>query len=355
MPDLVPLYPLKFKPIYKSKVWGGRHLEKIVHTLPNGPEYPVGESWEIADLAVTSPTGGGGNPEHSVIANGPLAGKSIHEVIALYGDALLGRVQPTPDGEFPILVKFLDARQNLSVQVHPSEAYVRDHPHDPSIHLKSEAWYIVHAEPGAAIYKGIREGVTPEQFRAAIATGRTDAVEPLLIKVPVKAGDCHYLTSGTCHALGAGILAAEVQTPSDTTYRLFDWGRTDRALHVEQAMAAMNFGPPPPESRLIEKRSHVAGMFTTISRLILCEHFRIERIRMSEGYEQEIPYDQPAIWMVLQGQGVISPNNGADPVPFSQGQTLLIPAHMDDARVRLDTDTVWLETTFPKALMEPIS
>ncbi|MCE9589003.1 MAG: class I mannose-6-phosphate isomerase [Planctomycetes bacterium] len=355
MPAATPLYPLKFRPIYKSKVWGGRHLEKLGRTLPPPASNLIGESWELADLSSTSPTGGGGGAERSIVANGPLAGQSLHDLILLYGEQLLGRVQLTPAGEFPLLVKFLDARQHLSVQVHPSEAYARQHASDPSVHLKSEAWYIVHAEPGAAIYKGIREGVTRDQFRTAIAAGTVDAVEPLLIKVPVKAGDCHYLPSGTCHALGAGILAAEVQTPSDTTYRLFDWGRTDRALHVDQAMAAMEFGPPPSSIKHIERRSHIAGMFTTVTRLVLCDHFRIEKVRMSESYEQEIPYDQPAIWMVLQGKGRLTPGNGAEAVPFTQGETILIPAGMDNARVHLDADTVWIETTFPKALPDQIA
>lgn len=361
MPSRQPLYPLKFHPIYKTKVWGGRHLEKLGRVLPGDNSNLIGESWELADLGITSPTGGGGGAEQSVVANGPLAGQSLHNLIVIYGDELLGRVQLTPQGpgncggEFPLLVKFLDARQNLSVQVHPGEAYASAHADDPTVHLKSEAWYIVHAEPGAVIYKGIREGVTVEQFRRAIDIGTVEAVEPLLIKVPVKTGDCHYLPSGTCHALGAGIVAAEIQTPSDTTYRLFDWGRKDRTLHIDQAMAAMTFGPPPTEIKRIEQRSHVAGIFTTVSRLVMCEHFRIEKVRMSEAYEQEVPYDQPAVWMVLQGKGTLTPGNGAEPVPFQQGETLLIPAHMDDARVHLDADTVWLETTFPKALAEPIS
>lgn len=349
MPDLAPLYPLKFDPIYKEKVWGGRAIEMLGRKLPGGSSTLIGESWEVADLATTSVSGGGGAAERSVIRNGPLAGLTLHEAMRRYGEKLLGRLRPDAGGGFPVLIKFLDAGENLSVQVHPSPAWCESH---GDAHLKSEAWYILDAKPGAAIYKGVRPGVTPTQLRDAIARGTVGAVEETLIRAPVKAGDCHYLPSGTCHALGAGVLVAEVQTPSDTTFRVFDWGRTGRELHVEQAMSCIHFGPP--DVRRYEKRAHVAGMFTTVSRLVLCEHFRIEKVRMTESYEQEIPYDQPAIWVVLEGGGTITPGNGAAAVEFTRGETLLMPAHLDEARAKFNTDTAWLEVTFPQALAEPV-
>jgi mannose-6-phosphate isomerase len=349
MPEPTPLYPLKFEPIYKPKVWGGRALESLGRELPGDAGTLIGESWEVADLATTSPSGGGGAAERSVIRNGALSGQSLQDVMERYGEAMLGRLRPDAQGGFPILIKLLDAGENLSVQVHPSAAYCEV---NCDAHLKSEAWYILAAKPGAAIYKGVRAGVTPEQLRRAIESSAPGAVEELLIRVPVKAGDCHYLPSGTCHALGAGVLVAEVQTPSDTTFRVFDWGRKGRELHVERAMRCIHFGPP--DVRRYEKRSHVAGMFTTVTRLVSCEHFRIERVRMSEAYEQEIPYDQPAVWIVLQGGGTITPGNGAAAVPFTRGETLLIPAHLDDARVAFDEDTTWLEVTFPQAMGEEI-
>ena len=343
----IPLYPLIFEPIYKPKVWGGRTLEALGRTLPAGA---IGESWELVDLGATSASGGGGGAERSVVANGPLRGKSLHELMQQYGDRLMGRLKPNATtAGFPLLVKFLDARENLSVQVHPSPAYAREH---DDAYLKSEAWYIVSAEPGAVIYKGIREGVTPDQLRAALAKNTDAAVVPLLVEVPVKPGDCHYLPSGTCHALGAGILVAEVQTPSDTTFRVYDWGRVGRELHVEQAIACITFGPA--DTRQYEKRTHIAGMFTAVSRLVSCEHFRIEKVRMSQGYGQEVPYNQPAVWIVLEGEGVLETAE-ADPVPFHDGQTLLLPAGMDGAKVQLTADTVWLEVTFPQALAEQIA
>lgn len=344
------LYPLKFKPIYKEKVWGGRRLGKLGRVLPGTESTQIGESWELADLSSTSVSGGGGSAERSTVASGPLAGQTLHQLMQRYGQTLLGRLQPTDAGDFPLLVKYLDASENLSVQVHPSPAYARTH---PDAHLKSEAWYIVHAEPGAVIYKGIQPGVTPEAFRKAILADDREALLSMMIAVPVKAGDCHYLPSGTCHALGGGILVAEVQTPSDTTYRVYDWGRKGRELHIDQAIECITFGPA--ESGIYEKRSHIAGLHTTVSRLVTCEYFRIEKIRMGQGYEQEVPYDQPAVWMVLQGQGSLVPRKDAQPVTFAAGDTLLVPAHMDEAVVKLEADTVWLEVTFPQALADTIA
>ena len=342
-----PLYPLQFHSIYKEKVWGGRTLNRLGRNLPGDEQVLIGESWELADLGSSSPAGGGGGEQRSLIKNGALTGLSLHKAIEAFGPKLMGRLKSTPDGDFPLLVKFLDARQNLSVQVHPSPEYARIH---PEAHLKSEAWYIVDAAPESVIYKGVHDGVTQDEFRKAIEEA---TVQELLIRVPVKTGDCHYLPSGTCHALGAGILVAEVQTPSDTTFRVYDWGRTERELHIEQAIECIHFGPP--DTKHYEKRTHIAGMFTTVSRLVTCDHFRVEKIRMSEGYEQEIPYDQPAVWMVLEGQGTLTPGNAADPVDVKRGDTILIPADMSDAKVALHQDTVWLEITFPQALVDQIA
>ena len=344
------LYPLRFEPIYMQKVWGGRRLERLGRTLPGSAETGIGESWELSDLADTAVSGGGGGPQRSMVDNGALRGASLHELIRTCGADLMGRLSVNDTGDFPLLVKFLDAGQILSLQVHPSPQYARAH---PEAHLKSEAWYVVEADPQAVLYKGVRRDVTPTQFRAAIESNDAEEVKELLIAVPARAGDCHYLPSGTCHALGAGILVAEVQTPSDTTFRVFDWGRTGRELHIDQAMECIEFGPPDVADH--EKRSHIAGIFTTVSRLLRCEHFRIEKVRMAESYEQELPYDQPAVWMVLEGAGRIDPGNGADTVAFQRGQTMLIPANLNDARVMLDQDTAWLEVTFPSAMADVIA
>lgn len=342
-----PLYPLKFEPIYKPKVWGGRSLEeKLGRELPEGQS--IGESWELADLATTSASGGGGGAEHSTVANGPLRGKTLAQLIETYGSEMLGDVTLTDDGGFPLLVKFLDAHKNLSVQVHPSPAYAQAH---REAHLKSEAWYIVDCKPDSVIYKGIQEGVTPEQLRAALKRNREEDVAPLLISVPVKPGDCHYLPSGTCHALGAGILVAEVQTPSDTTFRVFDWGRKGRELHINQAIECIHFGPA--QSEPYEKRVDVQGKLGTRTRLVRCEYFRIDRVTADQTAHEDLHMNQPEVWMVLAGKGSISTGDektgGSSTVTFKRGDTLYLPPGMPGAKADLAAGTTWLEVTFPEA------
>lgn len=341
MPDNTPLYPLKFEPIYKEKVWGGRGLEKLGRKLPGSASTRIGESWEVADLGVSSPSGGSGYAR-SIVSNGQLRGNSLHELIARYGEKLLGRLSPGVSGNFPFLFKYIDIRENVSVQVHPTSAYVRSH---TKACVKHEAWYIVDAKPGAVVYKGIRDGVTPRLFRAAIASGAAEEVEVTLIKVPAKRGDCHYLPSGTCHAAGAGVLLAEIQNASDTTFRVYDWGRTDRELHIEQAMQCIEFGPP--DVSQYEKRLTRPNRIGDAAQLLSCEHFRIHKVHATRNAARELAFNQISVWMVLEGSGQIAPNNGAAPVEFSRGETLFFPASLLNVQIEILQDAVWLEVTFP--------
>jgi mannose-6-phosphate isomerase len=342
------LYPLNFDPIYKPKVWGGRTLEKLGRDLPAGED--IGESWELADLTTTSASGGGGGAEHSRVANGPLAGRSVQSLIDEFGEQLMGRLQPTDDGCFPLLVKFLDARQNLSVQVHPNADYAAKH---DDAYLKSEAWYIVDAEPGAVIYKGVKEGVRPEQFREAIAN---NTVEELIIAVPVSPGDCHYLPSGTCHALGEGILVAEVQTPSDTTFRVYDWGRTGRELHVDEAIECIEFGAA--DTIDYELDGAIDTPQGRAEPLVRCEYFRIDKFTIRAGVADAVNLDgtQPKVWMLLAGAGRLTcDHEQAGEVAFGKGQTLLIPAGTVNPRFEVADQTVLLEVTFPQAMGDVIA
>ncbi|MEQ9453172.1 MAG: class I mannose-6-phosphate isomerase [Phycisphaeraceae bacterium] len=338
------IYPLRFQPIYKEKVWGGRTLEKLGRDLPGDETTQIGESWEITDLDQTSSSGGGGDPEHSVVANGPLMGQRIDQVIRDYADELMGTVAPSPEGGFPLLIKFLDARENLSLQVHPSEQYASQH---PEAHLKSEAWYILDAEPGARIYKGLEEGVTEEHLRKAIAA---DSVRDMLVEVPVKKGDCHYLPSGTCHALGEGVLVAEVQTPSDTTFRVYDWGRQGRALHLDQAMQCIHFGPAQ-VSAYERKAPPIKYGQASTARLVTCEHFGIDRVYGPTGFEDSLAETNPTIWMILEGSGRFEIPS-METYPFAAGQTWLIPPYLGDGWAVLEKGSVWLEVTFGKT--EPV-
>ncbi len=344
-------YPVCFTPILLPKVWGGRRLATFGRTLPSDASVKIGESWELADLGATSVSGAGGGAARTLIGNGPLAGKTLGQALEAWGLAALGRLKLDEQGQFPLLVKLIDASENLSVQVHPSTDYCGRH---SGVYLKNEAWYIVAAEPGAVIYKGLAEGVTLEALGAAChaaekTPGRSSGLEKMFKAQPVKAGDLIYLASGDCHALGAGVVVAEVQTPSDTTFRLYDWGRTGRALHIDESIESIRTFVPP--DRSVTQKSHIAGVFTTVTRLVSSEDFQIEKVRMREAYRQDIPYDQPTVWVVLEGKGTITLGKNAKggKHPFAGGQTWLLPAGMDEAAVEFAQDTVWLEVTFPRA------
>jgi len=311
------------------KPWGGRRIARLGRESGD-PDALIGESWELVDLPGRS----------SVVSDGPLAGRTLHEILSADPAAMLGDVRPTIEGGFPLLVKYLDARENLSIQVHPDVAYAAA---NRGVRSKTEALYVLEAEPGAVVYRGIKTGVTPPQFRRDIQSG---AVAADLIQIPAKAGQCLFLPGGTCHAYGAGILGIEIQTPGDTTFRVYDWGRTDRDLHIDEALACINF-----EARSFaaaERRTHVGGVFTTMSKICTCEAFTIEKVRMVEEYGQEIPYDRPAVWVVLEGSGVITAGPAGVEVPYGRGDVLLLPACLHDAAVKIHSNTVWLDVQFPR-------
>lgn len=337
------LYPLKFKPRYVPKMWGGRKIETVLgKALPAGEL--IGESWELFDFPPGAVEGTSGWVS-AAVANGPLAGRTLHELVGEFGPALLGDVPLSqPGGQFPILIKFLDACQDLSVQVHPDKKYAQT---NAGAFLKSEAWYVVQADAGAKLYKGLTSGVTREAFAAAIESG---TVESMIRTVPVKPGHCYYLPSGTIHALGAGLLVAEVQTPSDTTFRVFDFNRVDpstgkaRKLHVAQALQCIDFSGADSGE---QARSHVAGFSTTVTSLVKTEYFHLEKIRVAEGAVRPVPYEQPVVWIVLEGSGQVSTKSANKPTKFTRGDTMLLPAKMTEPTLSTHTDCVWLEVTFP--------
>ena len=344
------LTPLVFEPLLKPRVWGGRTLARLGKPLPPGDD-PIGESWELADLPDSIPDG------RSVIGNGTFAGRTLHQV---FGDqvsrrAIMGNAPLSPDGGFPLLIKYLDARQNLSVQVHPSIEYARRH---PEAHVKSEAWVVIDAEPGAVIYKGLKPGVTREQFAAHIAS---NTVADDLIAVPVKAGDCHYLPSGTCHALGAGIVVAEVQTPSDTTFRVYDWGRsgTGRQLHIEQALKCIDFSGRHTSNSLPDRPVSNTRSGVKTTRLAQTEFFEIERVDAVAGSCFELETQGlPQIWMMLAGAGEIgnsSDGSSIQNVGLQPGVTTLIPAAARSWSMRLHSDAWLLCVRLPSPLRNTIA
>lgn len=302
-------YPLTFEPILIEKVWGGRTLEQFGKQLP--PNVLVGESWELADLPVSIPNG------KSVIANGPFAGKKLDE-------------------NFPLLIKYLDACDNLSVQVHPSPEYAAHH---PEAHLKSEAWVILDTTPEGLIYVGLKEGTTEKALRASITN---NTVPELLNAINVNKGECYYLPSGTCHALGAGVLVAEVQTPSDTTFRVWDWGRTGRTMHVEQAMECIDFTTHP--EIFSSPTPMQCGPFET-TLLVETPFFSAERITAMHDASLELVVDDtPAVVMVVEGHATIE---HAIPVDAPVGTTVLLRVGLQNASLLLPEGSTVLRFDVP--------
>jgi len=325
--------PLILTPIFKHKIWGGRLLYTLLDkVLPE--KVPIGESWECADL----PNG------QSIVARGPMQGRSLADLVREWGRDLIGRASLV-DGRFPLLIKFLDATENLSIQVHPNPNF--RNPAAPA-EVKHEAWHVLHATPGAVIYRGLAPGVSTEQLRQAAKTS-PDQIPAMMRSHAARAGQTYFIPSGTLHALGAGVVVAEIQTPSDTTHRLYDWGRTrpdgDAGLHIDEALAAIETSVDP---TAFERRSHVAGIFTTVTRLVDSPSFRIEKVRMTGDVVHDIPYAELVCWIVLEGSGEITyARNGVE--HFRKGDVVILPAGLQTPKLKTLTDCTWLEVTIPIA------
>jgi len=312
------MYPLKFKPIYKRRIWGGQKLRDFFgKNIP--ADEKIGESWELADLP----------DDKSVIANGESAGQTLNSVIAKYPEEITGNRNFS--GPFPLLIKLLDAEDILSVQVHPDPQTCQQMGKGKP---KTECWYIISAADGAVIYKGLKKGVSKEEFADAIKKGNVDET---IAKVPVVAGQCHFLPAGTAHTIGAGLLIAEIQTPSDTTYRVFDWNRVDdtgkaRQLHIEEALESIHFDPAGDDLSV-----------TTVVRLVDCEHFKIDKGHQAKNCEMLLSAGKMKTLIILAGNGAIWATDGSC-VEFKAGDCLLIPAAYEGA-MRFATDTQYLVIT----------
>ena len=314
MSELTP-YPLLLEPILKEKVWGGRRLTDFGKALP--ADVLIGESWEVADLASTAPGGGGGEPARSRITNGELAGQTLHDAMDIWGGPMMGSSMPTSAGDFPLLVKWLDAAQHLSVQVHPTAEYVVAH---PEANLKTESWVVLDADPGAHLYLGLEPDVTADD----VARGARDATLPEMLRTfPAIPGEVHHLPSGTIHALGAGVLVAEVQTPSDTTFRLYDWaveyGRDGRELHLEPALECLDFGDPPAPV----KAPADAADFPLVS----TEHYWIRQLRPGLAAFRGSDSETWQVVMVTSGPVRLSASDGSfATLELAKGDTVVVPA-----------------------------
>jgi mannose-6-phosphate isomerase len=309
-----PLHPLRFEPILKELLWGGRRLGTVL-AKPLGAGAHYAESWEVADH----------RDDVSRVSEGPLKGTTLRDLVRKRGGELLGP-GIGPRDQFPLLVKFLDADQVLSVQVHPDDELGRRLVDDNG---KTEAWVVVHAEPGSLIYAGLRPGVARGEFAEAMRTGE---VEPLLHRFAARPGDCILIPAGTVHAIGAGVVLAEIQQMSDATFRVHDWGRVGpdgkpRQLHPAEALEAIDFAAGPVDP-VASRPEPIAG--GTRERLVRCPYFALERLRL-EGPAVVGDPERFTILVGLAGAAVLR-HEGVE-MPLVLGQTLLLPAALGACEV----------------------
>jgi mannose-6-phosphate isomerase len=308
------LHPLRFEPIIKRLVWGGRRLSTVLRKpIGEGSEYA--ESWEISDH----------RSDVSRVADGPLVGASLRELVRNHGEDLFGPAIG-PREQFPLLVKFIDAQQDLSVQVHPDDARGRRLANDNG---KTETWVIVHAEPGSKIYAGLQPGTTREEMVRAIESGR---VESLLHSFPARKGDCILIPAGTVHAIGAGVVLAEFQQMSDATFRLHDWNRLGldgkpRQLHIAESLESIDFdaGPITPSKILPEPRP-----WGTLEPLCRSEYFVLQRLTLNSPTTIGEP-DRFTIVLGIEGEAEIRHHDFS--MPIELGQTVLLPASIGPCEV----------------------
>ncbi|MEM7548143.1 MAG: type I phosphomannose isomerase catalytic subunit [Bacteroidota bacterium] len=319
------LYPLKFTPIYKEKLWGGRKLESVFSK--NIPKGKIGESWEISGV----------QGDVSIISNGFLGGKSLTEVIELYKAELVGeKVHKSFGNEFPLLIKFLDADDDLSIQVHPDDELAKKLENASG---KTEMWYIIQRERGSSLIAGFQEGVEREAYLKKL---HSEALEDILKYKKVEDGEVYFIPAKTVHAIGKGILLAEIQQTSDTTYRIYDYNRVDpegnkRDLHTEKALEVMEFGA------LIEEKKYGSE---EVAEVVSCKFFCTNILSGNSSLSRDYSgLDSFVIFVITEGE--VSIITVAGELYLSAGESVLIPASIKEVEIKAVQAFKILETYIP--------
>ena len=318
------VYPLIFRPILLEKpLWGGSRLASLLHK-DAAPNAKIGESWEISDYP---------GVETSVV-NGPLAGTSLRRLVEERTAEIVGDEAILQGGRFPLLVKYIDAKETLSVQVHAGDDYARAH---EGSFGKKEAWYIIHVEPDAKLIRGVTPGTTRPTFGKAIEKGELD---PCLQTVEPKPGDVMMIPWGMVHSIGAGIVLAVILQTSVVTYRVFDWNRVDengnsRELHVDKALDVIDYQPPVGDT--CERKLLQDGPSKRYE-VVRCDKFVIEILELDGALDDAPPENRFAILNVVQGSAVLEARDGETALPF--GSSVLIPAALTGYTLRADDATV---------------
>ena len=321
------LYPFKFEPILKSIIWGGSDIcrFKNIHPVQEG----IGESWEISGV----------HGSISQVSNGHLAGTSLDELLDRYGKELVGKeIYQKFGNTFPLLIKFIDARDDLSIQVHPNDALAKERHNSFG---KTEMWYVINAAPGAYLYTGFKESITPEEYPETV---KNNTFIDKLMKYDVKAGDVFYLPAGRVHAIGAGCFIAEIQQTSDITYRIYDYNRKDaagnsRELHTELAKDAIDFNVYDSYKTEYEKNiNHPV-------KLVASPYFTTRLLEMDTRIKRDYTaLDSFVIYICMVGPCTVKDDKGNSET-LRQGQSMLIPADTKLVTIVPDEATKLLETS----------
>jgi len=300
------LYPLKFQPILKDKIWGGQKLHQILHKPTTSKN--AGESWEISDV----------EGDTSVVANGALQGSSLNYLLETHTSDLLGEKNFRQFGtKFPLLIKFIDAKEDLSVQLHPNDQLAKARHNSFG---KTEMWYVVQADPESNLIVGFNQEMTQEFYLKHL---EDKTLQSILNFDTVKAGDAYFIEVGRIHAIGAGVLLAEIQQTSDITYRVYDWDRVDsegneRELHNDIALEAFDFDMPD------NFRVNYTKDSDSPTELVSCPYFTTNVFKVNDTILKENTHDSFMIYMCVEGKAQIEVDGNQTEI--SMGETVLIPA-----------------------------
>ena len=320
------LYPITFKPIYKEIIWGGSDILPY-KGLPSD-SVKIGESWEISHV----------DQNFSVVANGSLKGKTIDDLINEYGAQLLGKKVVEQSGKiFPLLIKFIDAHDNLSIQVHPDDKLAGERHNSLG---KTEMWYVVKATPNAILYSGFSQQIDADEYVRRV---ENNSIMDVLQKYNANEGDVFFLPAGRVHVIGSGCFIAEIQQTSNITYRIYDYNRKDsdgneRELHTEFAKDAIDYTLYP------DNRTQYTPAENEASELVKCQYFTTNLLNISETKQRILSdIDSFAIYICIKGKALIKDNKG-NTIPIQQGQTILIPADTENISIEPEQNCKFLET-----------
>ncbi len=314
------LYPIKFTPILKEKIWGGQKLKTLLNKASNLPN--VGESWEISDVE--------GNT--SIVANGSLNGQSLKALLLTYKADLIGHQNYRIfKDKFPLLIKFIDAKQDLSIQLHPNDELAAKRHNSFG---KTEMWYVFQADKGSNLIVGFNQKVTPEKYLEHL---QNKTLTSILNFDAVKTGDTYFIEVGRVHAIGAGVMVAEIQQTSDITYRVYDWDRVDengneRELHNDLALDAIDFNMDDNFRVTYNKAPNQSN------KMVSCPYFTTNYLQVTETLQKQNHHGSFIVYMCVEGQGQIEANGFTETI--KKGETILLPAAIADYKIKSNNATL---------------